>query len=102
MIASINSAQNKKGQKFWLLGDTFTLLITGAETDGDYAVVEVSSPTEGGPPIHSHTKETEGIYIIDEEFSIQRGEDITVPKPGAFFHLKNVIPHAYKYIGNSA
>jgi quercetin dioxygenase-like cupin family protein len=100
--SSSNSSTNKKGQKkFWLLGDIFTFHATGAETDGKYAVVEVSSPTGGGPPLHSHTKETEGFYVIDGEFSIQHGDDKIMTKPGTFLHLKKEIPHAYKNIGNS-
>jgi quercetin dioxygenase-like cupin family protein len=102
MAFSSPTNETRIGQKFWVLGDIFTLLITGAETDGEYAVVEVLSPPEGGPPIHLHTKEIEGIYVIDGEFSIQQGENVTVSKPGAFLHLKKVIPHAYKYIGNSS
>ena len=34
----------RKGQKFWLLGDVYTFHITGAETDGKYAVLEITSP----------------------------------------------------------
>jgi quercetin dioxygenase-like cupin family protein len=100
--SSSNSSRNKKGQKkFWLLGDTYTFHITGSETDGQYAVSELSSPPGGGPPLHSHTKETEGFYVIDGEFSFQYGDDNTVAKPGAFLHLKKEIPHTYKNIGNS-
>jgi hypothetical protein len=51
--------------------------------------------------LHSHTKETEGFYVIDGEFSVQYGDDNIVTKPGAFLHLKIGIPHAYKNIGNS-
>jgi quercetin dioxygenase-like cupin family protein len=101
VTSSINSSQIEKGQKFWLAGDIFTILATGAETDGKYAVVEVSSPPGGGPPLHSHSKETEGFYVIDGQFSIQFGDDKIVTKPGAFLHSKKGITHAYKNIGNS-
>jgi hypothetical protein len=47
------------------LGDTYTFRIEGAETDGKYAVLEISSPPGSGPPLHSHTKETEGFYVIE-------------------------------------
>jgi quercetin dioxygenase-like cupin family protein len=99
--SSSNSSGSKKGQKFWLLGDTYTFHITGVETDVQYAVSELSSPPGGGPPLHSHTKETEGFYVIDGEFSFQYGDDNIVAKPGAFLHLKKEIPHTYKNIGNS-
>jgi quercetin dioxygenase-like cupin family protein len=101
MTSSINSSQAEKGQKFWLDGDTFTLLATGAETDEKYAVVEVSSPSGGGPPLHSHSRETEGFYVIAGQFSIQFGDYKIVTKPGAFLHSNKGITHAYKNIGNS-
>ena len=100
-MASSNSDGNKKGQRFWLLGDTYTFHIKGAETDGKYGVLEISSPPGSGPPLHSHTKETEGLYVIDGEFSFQYGDDNTVAKPRAFLHLKKEIPHTFKNIGNS-
>jgi quercetin dioxygenase-like cupin family protein len=87
--------------KIWVLGDTYTFHATGAETDGKYAVMEISSPPGSGPPLHSHTKETEGFYVIDGEFSFQYGDDKTVAKPEAFLHQKKGIPHTYKNIGNS-
>jgi quercetin dioxygenase-like cupin family protein len=99
--SSSNSSESKKGQKFWLLGDIFAFHATGAETDGKYAVVELSSPPGGGPPLHSHSKETEGFYVIDGEFSIQFGDDKIMTKPGAFLHSKKGITHAYKNVGNS-
>jgi quercetin dioxygenase-like cupin family protein len=101
MTSSSYSNEIKKGQKFWLLGDIFTFHVTGAETDGKYAVSEISSPPGGGPPLHSHTKESEGFYVIDGEFSFQYGDDKTVAKPGAFLHQKKGIPHTYKNIGKS-
>src|SRR5439155_24120706 len=97
MISSSYSNETKKGQIFWLLGDTFT----GGETDGKYPVSEISSPPRGGPPLHSHTKESEGFYVIGGEFLFQYGDDKTVAKRGAFLHQKVGIPHTCKNIGNS-
>jgi hypothetical protein len=67
-LSSSNSNRNKKGQRFWLLGDTYTFCIEGAETDGKYAVLEISSPPGSKPPLHSHTKETEASTLLMENF----------------------------------
>jgi quercetin dioxygenase-like cupin family protein len=94
----------KKGQKFWLLGDVYTFHITGAETDGKYAVLEITSPSGSSPPLHSHSKETEGFYVIDGEFLFQYGDESNnkiAAKPATFLHLKKNIPHTYKNVGNS-
>jgi quercetin dioxygenase-like cupin family protein len=101
---SSSDTGNKKGQKFWLLGDVYTFHITGAETDGKYAVLEITSPSGSSPPLHSHSKETEGFYVIDGEFLFQYGDDNNnkiAAKTGTFLHLKKNIPHTYKNVGNS-
>lgn len=54
------SDTTKRGQKYWLVGDTYTFHVTRVEKNGECAVVEISSPSEGGQQHHSHTKETEG------------------------------------------
>jgi quercetin dioxygenase-like cupin family protein len=75
MTSPLNSNQIKKGQKFWVRGDMYTFYITGAETDGLCAVLEISVPPESGPPLHLHTKESESFYVIDGEFSFQYGDE---------------------------
>ncbi len=101
MTLSSSDSEQKKGKKFWFLGDTYTFRIKGAETDGNYAVLEISSPPGSGPPLHSHSKETEGFYVIDGDFSFQYGDNNILAKPGAFLHLKIGIHHTYKNIGKS-
>jgi hypothetical protein len=54
-----------KGQKFWVLGDSYTFHTKGTETVGQCAVLEISVPPESGPPLHSLTRESEGFYVID-------------------------------------
>jgi quercetin dioxygenase-like cupin family protein len=101
--SSSYNIDTKKGQKFWLLGDVYTFHITGAETDGKYAVLEITSPSGSCPPLHSHSKETEGFYVINGEFLFQYGDESNkiAAKPGTFLHLKKNIPHTYKNVGNS-
>jgi quercetin dioxygenase-like cupin family protein len=101
MISSSSSNKTEKGRKFWVLGDTYTFHIKGAETDGQYAVLEISSPPGSGPPLHSHARESEGFYVIDGEFSFQSGDQKMVEKQGAFLHQKKGIPHTYKNIGKN-
>ncbi len=90
---------NKK--KFWLLGDTYTFLLTGQETEGRYTILEISSPPGGGTPLHKHSGETEGFYVVDGEFSFQYGDNNISAKPGTFLHLKKEISHRYTNIGST-
>jgi quercetin dioxygenase-like cupin family protein len=98
MTSSINSNQIKKGQKHWVLGDTYTFHTKGAQTDGQFAVLEISAPPGSGRPLHSHTRESEGSYIIDGEFSFQYGDQKMIEKQGAFLYQKKGIPQCSAYL----
>lgn len=67
--------------------------ITKAETDGKDAILEITSPSGNGSLLHSQSKEAEGFYVIDGEFSFQYRDwdynnKIVAVKPGTFLHLK--------------
>ncbi len=56
--------------------------------------------------LYLHSKEAEGFYVIDGEFSFQYRDwdynnKIVAVKPGTFLHLKKNILHTYKNVGNS-
>ena len=38
-----------------LVGDTYTILVTGAETAGRYTAIDMHVPPKGGPPPHRRT-----------------------------------------------
>jgi quercetin dioxygenase-like cupin family protein len=101
VTSSINSSQIEKGQKFWVIGDTYTFHTKGAETDGQCAVLEISVPPGSGPPLHSHTRESETFYVINGEFSFQYGDKKVVEKQGDFLYQKKGIPHTYKNVGKN-
>jgi quercetin dioxygenase-like cupin family protein len=101
MISSSSSNKTERGKKFWVLGDTYTFHTKGAETEGQIAVLEISAPPGSGPPLHSHTRESEAFYVIEGEFSFQYGDERMAIKQGAFLYQKKGIPHTYKNVGNS-
>jgi len=72
--------------KVWLFGDTYTIHVTGKDTAGEYAVLEVSSPSGSGPPLHKHTREVEGFYIMNGEFTFQYGDTKLKAERGTFVH----------------
>ena len=86
--------------KVWLFGDIYTIHVTGKDTAGEYAVLEVSSPSGSGPPLHKHTREVEGFYIMNGEFTFQYGDTKLKAEPGTFVHLKKHIPHSFKSVGS--
>src|SRR6202050_5268630 len=78
-----------------LVGDTYTILVTGEDTAGKYTLIDMHVPPGGGPPPPRHDFE-EMFTILDGEIEfIFRGE----PKRAGAGSTVNVpanAPHAFK------
>jgi quercetin dioxygenase-like cupin family protein len=70
-----------------LVGDTYTILVTGEETAGKYTLIDMHVPPGGGPPPHRHDFE-EMFTVLDGEVLVtfrgetlvaRAGETINVP-----------------------
>src|SRR5437879_3299755 len=49
-----------------LVGDTYTILLTGKDTAGRFCLIDMHIPPGGGPPAHRHD--------FEETFSVLEGE----------------------------
>lgn len=63
---------------FGVVGDTYTMLVTGEQTEGRYALIDMFVPPEGGPPPHRHDFE-EMFHVLEGEFQVTfRGERLVL------------------------
>lgn len=85
------------GPTVWLVGDTYTTLLTGAQTGGAFTLLEALVPPQTGPPPHWHNDADEtfilqegtmDFHVGDELFSATAGTTIFVPK-GVSHHFSN-------------
>lgn len=53
-----------QGRTVAVVGDIYRFLVTGAETDGRYALWEAIVPPGGGPPPHTHSREQEAFTSL--------------------------------------
>ena len=83
-----------------LVGDTYTILVTGEETAGKYTLIDMHVPPGGGPPPHRHDFEEmftvlEGNVLVtfrDQTLTARAGETINVPANA---------PHAFTNAGDT-
>ena len=70
-----------------LVGDTYTILLSGKETAGRYSLIDMHIPPGGGPPPHRHDFE-ESFTVLegeieavfrDEHLTVHAGEGINIP-----------------------
>jgi mannose-6-phosphate isomerase-like protein (cupin superfamily) len=83
-----------------VVGDRYTFLLTGSQTDGAYFVFEAFVLPGNGTPPHIHHREDEAFNVIDGEFEfIIAGEAVRVGAGGFVFGRRD-IPHHFRNVGS--
>jgi hypothetical protein len=54
MDSNVSILTSDKGERLAIAGGNYRIIIPGEQTNGNYAVIEMIVPPEGGPPPHSH------------------------------------------------
>jgi quercetin dioxygenase-like cupin family protein len=78
-----------------LAGDTYTLLVTGEQTNGRYCLIDMHIPTGGGPPPHRHNFEEMFTLIEGSVDFTFRGETTTV-SAGSTVNIPANAPHSFR------
>jgi len=91
--------QAGKGRVLSVLGERVTLKLTGEDSDGSCAAVEISTPPQVGPPLHVHQREDEAFYVLEGMYEIRVGGRVIPAPPGTFAFLPRGIPHRYTNVG---
>ncbi len=78
-----------------LVGDTYTILVSGKNTDGRYCLIDMHVPPGGGPPPHRHDFE-ESFTVLEGEIEIVfRGKKSTV-RTGETVNIPANAPHQFQ------
>jgi quercetin dioxygenase-like cupin family protein len=77
-----------------LVSDTYTILLSGADTAGRFCLVDMYIPPEGGPGPHRHDFEETFIVLEGEIEATFRGEKSTV-KAGQTINIPANAPHQF-------
>jgi quercetin dioxygenase-like cupin family protein len=98
---TVANSDNPKMRHVSVAGDTYTILVSGAETAGRYCLIDMHVPTGGGPPPHRHDFE-EMFTLLEGELEFTfRGETSTV-RAGSTVNIPANAPHAFKNASGAA
>jgi quercetin dioxygenase-like cupin family protein len=75
-----------------LVGNTYTILLTGKDTAGRYCLIDMHVPPGGGPPPHRHDFEESFTVLEGEIEAIFRGKHATV-RAGEVINIPANAPH---------
>jgi quercetin dioxygenase-like cupin family protein len=77
-----------------LVGDTYTITVSGDDTNGRFCVIDMHVPQDGGPPPHRHDFE-ETFIVLEGEIEVTfRGNKSTVSE-GETIHVPANAPHQF-------
>jgi quercetin dioxygenase-like cupin family protein len=84
-----------EGDSFSMLSHLFTTKITGDETNGEWAMFEMTDSSQSGPPLHTHPWH-ETFYVLEGEMEVQVGNRKAIATPGTLLHVPENVAHTFK------
>ncbi len=77
-----------------IVGDTYTILLSGADTDGRFCLVDMLIPPGGGPPPHRHDFE-ESFTILEGEIEATFRGKKSILRTGETVNIPANAPHSF-------
>src|ERR1700677_1274598 len=77
-----------------LVGDTYTIILSGEDTDGRYCLIDMHIPPGGGPPSHRHDFE-ESFTILEGEIEATFRGEKSVVRAGETLSIPANAPHSF-------
>ena len=78
-----------------VVGDTYTILVSGAQTAGRYCLIDMLVPDGSGPPPHRHDFE-EMFTLLEGELEFTFRGNETVVRAGETVNIPANAPHVFK------
>jgi mannose-6-phosphate isomerase-like protein (cupin superfamily) len=87
-------ADGETAKHLSVVGDTYTVLVSGADSGGRYALIDMWVPPGGGPPPHRHDFE-EMFTILDGEIEFTFRDQSMTAKAGDTVNVPANAPHRF-------
>ena len=78
-----------------LVGDTYTILLSGKDTAGRYCLIDMYIPPGGGPPPHRHDFEESFTLLEGEIEAVFRDKHMTI-RAGQVINIPANAPHQFR------
>jgi quercetin dioxygenase-like cupin family protein len=94
LARDLTLAQSDNLPHIGLVGDTYTVTVTGEQTAGRFCVIDMHVPPGGGPPPHRHDFEETFVLLEGEMEATFRGKKSTV-HAGETVNIPTNAPHQF-------
>jgi quercetin dioxygenase-like cupin family protein len=83
-------------------GSTAELKLAGEQSGGAWAAVELRVRPGDEPPIHTHTREDEAVYVVAGAITAIVGDQRIEVEAGSYAALPQNVPHSFIVRGDEA
>lgn len=91
--------KENEGNKLNVLGDNQNIKLTGADTNGQYTLIEQNNEPGVGIPPHVHENEDEVFQVLSGQVEMNVGDKTTTLQAGDLIFCPKGVPHSWKVVG---
>jgi len=96
------SLVDKEGEAFWFVGALLQRKAGGAQTDGQFALLDQTMPAGYAVPRHIHLNEDEAWYLLEGSMTFYCGDHVIEAAKYGWVFAPRGIPHTFKVGSNGA
>lgn len=97
---TVTSAEDPSTIYISLVGNTYAMLVTGEQTNGQYCLIDMRVPDGGGPPPHRHDFE-EMFTILEGEIEFTFRGEKHVARAGSTVNVPANAPHNFRNVSGA-
>ncbi|QJX79925.1 cupin domain-containing protein [Priestia megaterium] len=80
---------------FHFMDEKVTIPVSGKDTNGKLAILNIKKPAHSGPPAHIHNNETEIFVVLKGTMTFYVGDEVIEAKEGDVVIAPNGIKHTF-------
>ena len=97
LTQNVITVDKNEGQELSVAGNTYRVIISGKQTAGSFAVIDMLVPPGGGPAPHAHPDFQESFYVVEGQVDFKSESGNYSAKAGSFVNIPlGGIVHCFK------
>lgn len=84
---SLTIVNEQEGQSLSVAGNAYRVVLSGKQTDGAYAIIDMLVPPGGGPGPHAHAAIQESFFVLEGEVEVKTEGKTYIAKKGAIVNI---------------
>ncbi len=89
------SISDGEGEALWWMGGLAVIKASGADTNGELAIIDVTEPPGAEAPLHVHHREDESFWVLEGSATFEVDGKTVDAGPGDFLFGPRDVPHRY-------